>query len=119
MKLPWGNRDTGAGRRKHERCRVHLPCKIIYQERVYLGTAINLSMGGVMVQFPPETSTVDLPRNKLARVSVILPNGDLETRCKLIRVTASGAAIQFHDFRRTRMEKLLYEYLETQLGDVW
>ena len=119
MKLPWGNRDTGAGRRKHERCRVHLPCKIIYQERVYLGPALNLSMGGVMVQFPPETSTVDLPRNKLARVSVILPNGDLETRCKLIRVTASGAAIQFHDFRRTRMEKLLYEYLETLLGDVW
>ena len=72
-----------------------------------------------MVQFPPETSTVDLPRGKLARISLILPKGNLETRCKLIRVTSAGAAIQFHDFRRTRMEKLLYEYLETQLGDVW
>lgn len=119
MRLPWGNRDTGAGRRRHERCPVRIPCKVMINGEVYLGTAINLSMGGVMVQFPPEVSTIELERRQLGSVSMLLPNGSLETRCKLVRVTAAGLAIQFHDFRRTPLEALLFEFLETQLGDVW
>ena len=87
--------------------------------KVYLGTAVNLSMGGVMVQFPPEATTIDLRRRQLGSISMILPNGQLEARCKLIRVTSAGLATQFHNFRRSPMEKLLFDYLETQLGDVW
>ena len=119
MRLPWGNRDTGAGRRKHERCSVQIPCKVMVNGDVYLGTAVNLSMGGVMVGFPPEISTIELEPRQLGSVSMLLPNGTLETRCKLIRVTSGGVAVQFHDFRRSAMEGLLFEYLETQLGDVW
>ena len=119
MKLPWGNRDTGAGRRKHERCSVSLPSKLVLGERTYVGTCINLSMDGVMLRFPEDMDVMGLCSGELATVSVLLPNCAFETRVKIVRIVGHGAAVRFYEFQRTKMEKLLYEYLETQLGDVW
>ena len=119
MKLPWGNRDPGAGRRRNERCVASLPCKLELEGQIYLGTCINLSMGGVMVRFPQEVDLTNVLSGQLATVSMLLSNCDFQTRVKVVRTVAHGAALRFHDFSRSKMEKLLYEYLETQLGDVW
>ena len=119
MKWPWENKDAGAGRRHHERCRVRLPCKIIILEKTFLGTSVDLSLGGVLVQLPVDVAFADDLLGKGGCISVLLPNGDLEMECQTIRRVGTVIGVEFMGIKNTALEKRLLDYLETQLGEVW
>ena len=120
MRLPWGSKDSGAGRRRRERTRVRIPCKLVVADHQFVGNTIDLSLNGVLMDFGLDANVPGSLKGEQGWVSLLLPTvGTLEIHCKAVRISEHGCAVNFTGIRKTKIEKTLYEYLETQLGEVW
>jgi c-di-GMP-binding flagellar brake protein YcgR len=112
MGWPWKGRE----RRRYERIKTAVPCRLQVGDRVLIGATRDLSMGGIC--FTVEID--DNVRAEIARavgtVSAILPGGTMESECRVIRAQEGAVATQFVNFKGNPARDLLHAFLETQVS---
>lgn len=110
------SRLFGRDRRRHERTKATVPCRLVVGDDVLVGKTRDISLGGVAfaVQLAPEV------RGRLAKgrgtMSLMLPRGEIEAQCRVVRVMEEMVALEFHKFARTPQCEDLREFLRTQLS---
>ncbi len=113
------SRDESAGRRNRERAEVKLPFGLEVEDNRLVGMTLDVSMKGALLQV--EEGTVLSPElaGKNGIIRIMLPGGEFRADCEITRVDWSAIALEFPGLKNTDAHAQLFEYLETQLGDVW
>jgi hypothetical protein len=110
--LPWIRSD----RRKHERTKVAIPCKVIVGSHVLVGKTKDISLGGVCFRVQLSADTAQSISKCRAVIALILPEKEIEIACTIVRVEDEAVAVQFKGLARSGNEETLREFLRTQLG---
>jgi c-di-GMP-binding flagellar brake protein YcgR len=110
MVWPWKER------RKYERIKVAVPCRLQVGERVLTGTTRDVSLGGIC--FPVELD--EAIRTELVgasgTASTILPRGTMEADARVVRAEPNLVAVRFVGLKGTADWDTLREFLETQVS---
>lgn len=112
------SRDESEGRRNRERAEVRLPFGLAVGEHKLVGTTLDVSMKGALLQVEEGTFLSPELADSQGIIRLMLPDGEFRVDCLLTRVEWSGIAIAFKGLKADEKQKI-FEYLETQLGDVW
>ncbi|MBT6179500.1 MAG: PilZ domain-containing protein [Deltaproteobacteria bacterium] len=112
LKLPW-DRDN---RRKFERIRVLVPCKLIAGDKTFLGKTYDIGLGGARFDAGLEP---DLPNQVLedfGNLHLLLPEIEIVIHSKILRAASTFVALQFTTENPTETMKILKDFLETQVS---
>jgi len=112
------SRDEGEGRRNRERAEVRVPFGLDVSEHKLVGTTLDVSMKGALLQVEEGTFLSPELAESQGIIRLMLPDGEFRVDCFITRVEWSGIAIEFTGLKADEKQKI-FEYLETQLGDVW
>ncbi len=112
--IPWG----GAERRQHERTVAVIPCRLLFDDDVLVGKTTDISLGGVGLTVEIDQTRADALEKRKGRVALMLPRGEIEIDCKVVRAETGAVAVQFKGLRRTDAEEELKDFLRTQLSEL-
>ena len=112
MKMPW-NQDN---RRKYERIRVLVPCKLVAGDKIFLGKTYDIGLGGARFDAGLEP---DLPNKVLedhGDLHLLLPEIEIVIHSKILRASSTYVALQFTSENPKKTMKILEDFLETQVS---
>jgi len=114
MEWPWKGRE----RRRYERVKTAVPCRLQVNDRVLTGTTRDLSLGGISFAIELDEAAQKFLAGASGRVNAILPNGTMESDCRVVRVEPAAVAAQFINFKNTPGWEVLHAFLETQVSRI-
>lgn len=115
MNLSWGGRN----RRQAERCKVLIPCKLVIDEKIWLGKTKDISLNGAFFS-PGNGEPISTAYETCSAIfELLLPKAAFITDCEVVRVTDGVIGLRFVDLADTDRNDKLVDFLETQLTKVW
>jgi hypothetical protein len=103
-------------RRKYERTKVAVPCRLRVGERVLTGTTRDLSLGGICFAVELDEATRTELAGASGTASTILPRGTMQAKARVVRAEPGLVAVQFVGLKGTPDADTLREFLETQVS---
>ncbi len=76
----------GRERRKYERAKTAVPSRLQVGDRVLTGTTRDISLGGICLHIELDAQLRAHFEGGRGTASCILPNGTMETACRVVRV---------------------------------
>ena len=110
VKMPWSQDN----RRKYERVRVLVPCKLVAGNNVFLGKTYDIGLGGARFDAGLEP---DLPNQLIedhGELHLLLPDIEVVIHSKILRASSTYVALQFTTKSKTL--KILEDFLKTQVS---
>lgn len=110
--MPWSQDN----RRKFERIRVLVPCKLIAGNKTFLGKTYDVGLGGARFDAGLEP---DLPNQVLqdfGYLHLLLPEIEIVIHSKILRAASTFVALQFTTDNAPETMKILEDFLETQVS---
>lgn len=112
MKIPWIDKN----RRKFERIRVLVPCKLVAGDRVFLGKTYDIGLGGARFDAGLEPDMPDQILEEFGELHLLLPQTEIVLHTKILRAASTFVALQFSADNPKETLLALEEFLETQVS---
>ena len=80
-----------------------------------MGKTQDISLGGVCFEVSLGPGIPKKIRNQAGKISLLLPDGEFNADCSVVRVSSQAVAVKFLNFHGTDRKKFLRSFLETQV----
>jgi hypothetical protein len=80
-----------------------------------MGKTQDISLGGVCFEVGLGPGIPKKIRQQTGKISLLLPDGEFNADCSVVRASSKAVALKFLNFHGTDREKFLRSFLETQV----
>jgi len=112
LKIPWSQDN----RRKFERIRVLIPCKLVAGDKVFLGKTYDLGLGGARFDAGIEPDLPNQILEEFGELHLLLPEIEIIIHSKILRAASTFVALQFTTENPKEIMQTLEEFLESQVS---